>query len=683
MDQSLKENAKYLKLSFVVLFAVLIAQLFRVQVLENDKWSIRSAIRNELRMTYAASRGNVFFHDGSPLAVNELAYGIFVLPEVFKDDDLIQDGITFASFAHAAADILGVDRENLYSQIADPGKKYVPIAKKVSVGTMNTLMEAYPLDLHIWTYEEQMKRIYPDGQLASKLIGFVGKDEEGNEAGRYGIEKAFDGVLRGTEGLFEGQKDSNNHVIVSENFENVNSRNGIDITLTIDRGIQMMLEEKLMYWLDKLKAKEATAVILEPGTGRLIASANVPQYDPNQYWKGEVVDCELEYYVIHTDCNEEEEEEKDPELTEDITDIENQDELDANYPDGYVEEMQKQEEEKKRQEEEEEEEEKDKVDERIAKYNPLIRENFREEDMPLSEVHRNAANSFLYEPGSVIKVLTLAIAYHYNAVPRDPHFPLGGHSGCAKITDRVLCTSDKRPKSSLNVVEMLQYSDNIGAIRVAQTVPIEKYVDALNQFGVGRPTEIELADETVFSMKNKLFWTKIDQATASYGQGSVAFTPIQLAHAWNILASDGKAYKPYLVQKINDNGVESSFDPTYLGQVVNEEAAKDALHVNALASRDSFLTEARDFHQKYPFTAKTGTANIPKPDAAGYLEDVVNTSYLGSAPLDTPKFTMLVWFREPRIGSDGKPVTSLNTAQIAWIDIAEELMVRMQVPPRK
>jgi cell division protein FtsI/penicillin-binding protein 2 len=685
MDKHLRHNSSYVKLVFSLLILVLIVQLFRIQVLQHDKWLARSSIRNEYKKTYSASRGIVYFSDGTPLAINQPVYGVFAVTDNFESKKAKQEGITKEKFAESIESIFKLEKKIILERLSSQSAKYISIVSKISEDDLTKLKALVPEDSGVWTVENQVKRVYPNKLLASKLIGFVGKDDEGNDIGRYGIEEYFDGVLKGTEGIFEGKKDSQNNIIANENFESITSKNGIDITLTIDKGVQAILEERLLYWLDRFKAKEVTGVIMEPNTGRILASANLPTYDPNEYWKGEKIDCSLEYYsVLNAECNKAQikEETKSTEVLNEEGQI--------FYPEGYVKRLKELEEEKQRILKEAGEQNAnsdlniltDADKQKLEKYPERVREILRKSSLPYGDVYRNSANSFTYEPGSVEKVITLAIAYNANTISRDPNYQLGAHQGCEKVADVTLCTSTKKPKSSLTVREMLRDSDNIGAMRVADKVPTQDFIATLSKFGLGKQTGVELADETVYPIKDPQSWSIVDKYTASYGQGSISLTPIQLTRTWNILASGGKSFKPTLLKEINDNGSIKQFEPVFEGNVINEQAALDALRINSLANADSFKL-ARDFYAKFPFSGKTGTANIPKSNGAGYLDNVVNTSFIGIAPSNKPKFTMLIWFREPRLSADADYPNGANTSETAWLDIAERLMFKFNIAPQK
>lgn len=691
MQKALTSNTRYLKIVFFLLALLLIVQLFRIQVIENGKWTVRSAIKNNLRSTYQATRGSVYFDDGSPLAVSELAYSLYALPDAFKSTSLASKNITKEGFAKDFEEIVGVDHLTVLDAL-NSGKQYVAIARKIKPEVVQQLQQKYPLSDGLWNPEQQFIRKYPNNSLAAKVIGFVRPDDNGIEVGQYGVEQYFDGILRGSDGLFEGQKDDNGQVIVNRDFENVSSKNGINITLTIDRNIQALLEQKLMQWMDITKSKRVTAVVMEVNTGRIIALADVPTYDPNKYWEGELIDCSLQYYnLLHKKCNPDKPVE---EVQKDEANKTKQEQQDLIYPDGYQDQLKKLQEEQARLDAEKKKLE-DSIkngtqedgltaeeQKKLESVSPAIRSVFRKESLPPSDVYRDDASSALFEMGSMVKVMTLATAYNYGTIPADPNYQLGSHKGCEPVLDVTICTSTKKPESSLSVEEMLRKSDNIGAFRIAQTMPAVDFAHTFQRFGLGKASGVELADEPVFKMKDPENWSKVDLSTGAFGQGSVAFTPIQFTAAWNALASKGAYYKPTVVKSIDDNGKVKTFDDIKSTiQTVTPEAAEEALTVNAIATRNT-SSRAKIFYDKYTFSGKTATANIPNPDGPGYLKDALNVGYIGVAPLNNPKFTMMVWFNEPKQAEGGRSPDSISVGQWSWLDIANEMMIKMNIPPQ-
>lgn len=707
-------NTVYLKFFFLLVAVITISQLARIQVLENSKWSLRAELRDVVSIRTEGQRGQISFRDGSPIAYDKQVFRIFINPIERRNDtvDILPEEIYLL-----IKDYTQLSEKDLIKELESNNQRRVLITRDLNEAEFVKVFSLFGNYPDLISYDQLFVREYPNKLTASKAVGFVGYDDNGIRVGRYGVEEYFDGVLKGTPGVIEGKKDQKGNLIIDERFSSVRPRDGINLKLTIDQAIQKKVDEKLIYWLDKFKAVEATAIAIEPGTGRILAISNFPTYDPNLYYEGESVDCELEYYVLHKDCNPKKEgenltkEDKDEVLIERGLDAEGELESEKKnngeselilpeglvLPDGYTEEeirkilIQINELNETSDEDNEiinqddmdeiEEEKETEIDPRIEKYEEIVREVFREEDIPIGTILRNTPNSFLYEPGSVVKAFTLSAALEYNTIPYDGEFQLGGHNGCIMVAEREICTANKKPRSSLSLKEMIVESDNIGALRVAQTVKIKDFVEKFEEFGLGSITNVEMADENQFKSKPSSEWTKLDQVTASFGQGSVAYTPLQLVNAWNIIASGGVKYKPTIIYAKDDGEGDEIFSPVNQGRVIREEVANA---VSNLTSSDPGYNGmfAKDFYDKYTYAGKTGTASVPKTDGVGYRDGVVNTTFVGHAPKDNPEVTLLVWFREPRISDNGSLIPNASdTALVAWTDIMEQIMIIKGIKP--
>jgi cell division protein FtsI/penicillin-binding protein 2 len=126
---------------------------------------------------------------------------------------------------------------------------------------------------------EEYFRYYPEGQLAANILGFVTPTGDGS----YGIESAFNTILKGKNGMFEAQKDSMQRLITVGDSMIQPAQDGQNITLTIDRSIQMALENKLARQVEAVRADSGQAIIMNPKTGAIIAMAHYPTFDPNTY----------------------------------------------------------------------------------------------------------------------------------------------------------------------------------------------------------------------------------------------------------------------------------------------------------------------------------------------------------------------------------------------------------------
>lgn len=670
-----------IKFVFILIFLSIIVQLFRIQIIEGNKWQNLSENRANYINTYKATRGNILFSDGSILATSVLAYTFYLKPQNLKKQ-IDEKSIDKDKFVNELAEILNLEKDYIEKSI-DTNLFEKIILRYTTKEKIDKINELYPSNLDIWRAEQTYKRIYPNNEIASKIVGFVRLDDNEKEIGQYGIEEYFDGILRGIDGVVEAKRGNfGQQIIVDETFFSTPPKNGANIKLTIDKNIQKIIDEKAKYWTDKVKAKETIIVAMEPNSGSILAIGNYPTYDPNRFWEGEIIDCELEYYVIHKKCFQKDIDDnlttEEPEISEDII-----------LPDGYEEELKRIEEEQRKleerkrqlleqienqQNETENEELSDEELKILEKIPENARKNLRRESLSFGEIFRNSATDALYEPGSVIKVITVAIAYETKSISTSPFYNLGSHTGCEKVADRVLCTFNKVPRKDLTVEAMLRFSDNVGALRIAQKIPKEKYFFEWQRLKLGEKTGIESKTEPVFYPKPIDQWNEVDIATSSYGQGLIVLTPIRLVSIWNILASNGYYYSPTLVLEIDDNGKIINPEKKRI-KIFEESTVIDTLYVASLATKNSITDPfIKKIYDRYNFVSKTGTANVIKENGQGYYEDRLNITQVGIAPLNNPKITLLVWFREPTIGYNEADPTSQNTAQVAWADILDGIM---------
>ncbi len=189
-------------------------------------------------------------------------------------------------FIATVSSVLAVENATIASNITDDFV-YVSLAKGVDTEKKNALQNANIFgDDNIdrrgfgFYFEKSVKRIYPNAQLASHIIGFMGKDSEGNDLGQYGIEGFYFGDITGKEGYTYEEKDSSGNTILTAEYEPVLPRSGKDFKLTIRPSIQNKVEKYLKEGVEKAGAKSGTVIIMNPKTGEIISMANYPTYNP-------------------------------------------------------------------------------------------------------------------------------------------------------------------------------------------------------------------------------------------------------------------------------------------------------------------------------------------------------------------------------------------------------------------
>ncbi len=259
----------------LIIFSIFAIRLFYTQVIRYDHYK-SMALSDQIReYDVLPERGTIYAQlngETIPLVLNQKLYTVFADPSIVKDA---------AKTAQAIGPILGLEAKELEEKLKSNDTKYVVLQRRVS-GETNTKLLAlkYP-----GVASQQMNyRVYPQGTMASQLLGFVNNDGEG----KYGLEEALDTTLTGKKGKLKAITDVNG-VPLAASSENllVQPEAGEDVTLTIDMGMQAQVENIVKSAQEKFRSKNVSAIVMETNTGAVKAMANYPTYDPAQYQKVE------------------------------------------------------------------------------------------------------------------------------------------------------------------------------------------------------------------------------------------------------------------------------------------------------------------------------------------------------------------------------------------------------------
>jgi len=254
--------------------------MYRWQVSGHEKYSNLARLQLIEDRRLPTSRGTIYAADGSVLAVDEPVWGVYASVSL-EDRDREEFGEQRDLFITALSEILDIDAAEIDGKLVE-GFRYVPLKHGVSGEDKKRIEDQ---NLFGVFFEKEEKRIYPDGHLACHVLGFVGKDKDGNDVGQYGLEGYYAGDLLGQEGFKYEEKDSRGNVIMMGEYDPVLPRQGKNIVLTIVPSVQARVEEFLEKGVKEHEAKSGSVVVMDPRTGAVIAMANYPDYDPNFYWK--------------------------------------------------------------------------------------------------------------------------------------------------------------------------------------------------------------------------------------------------------------------------------------------------------------------------------------------------------------------------------------------------------------
>lgn len=278
-------NALLSGLGLIILF-----QAFRWQVLESDKFASIAKQQYTDSGKQTVQRGKILAQDGTIFAVDQPIWNVYASlstdererKKFFEKKDL---------FISTVSSILAVESSTIDEKITEDFV-YVPLAKgvdtetKIALETANIFGdEGHPKPGFGLYFERALKRVYPNGELASHVLGFIGKDSEGKDLGMYGVEGFYFGDITGKEGYTYEEKDSRGNTILTAEYEPVQARSGKDFTLTIKPSIQNKVEGILKKHVESTRSKSGSVIIMNPKTGEILSMANYPSYNPNEYWR--------------------------------------------------------------------------------------------------------------------------------------------------------------------------------------------------------------------------------------------------------------------------------------------------------------------------------------------------------------------------------------------------------------
>ncbi len=261
-------------LLLVLVFTVFAGRLVDLQVAKHDYYSGIAADKHSIRVPILARRGRILDRNGEELAVN------IPVRTVTADGTHIKDA---QALARVAAPFLGMTEKELQEKL-EPAVKakrpYIVIRKEVSEEKAQAMIRAMEEEKLRGLYlEEDSVRNYPNGEMLCHVLGFVDKAGHGID----GIEKVFDKDLAGHEGFRMIEHDRKGREIVVYRGQEQLPDHGDDIRLTIDMGLQAIVEKEVDEAWKTYRPVGASAIIADPMTGEILAMACRPNFDPNRY----------------------------------------------------------------------------------------------------------------------------------------------------------------------------------------------------------------------------------------------------------------------------------------------------------------------------------------------------------------------------------------------------------------
>jgi len=536
-----------------VIFLSLFLRLCYLQILNHTRFREMADEQHNTVFRIEPVRGTIYDRRMEPLAINLDTPSIYADPRSIRDKERT---------ARALSDAAGID-ENILFERLKKDKAFIWVKRRVTPEEAQEVKKMGLTGVHL---ASESRRFYPNDALAAHMIGFAGVDNNGLE----GLELLFNDTLSGGAGYRHFVRDARLTPILFNEEGSFPAENGSNVILTVDSVIQCIVEEEIEEMVGRADAREASVIVMEPSTGKILALANYPKYDLNDFAGSPAVS------------------------------------------------------------------------------------------------RKDAAISNVFEPGSVFKIVTASAALNEGVCTTEDVFDC--ENGKYAIGGRVL--HDYHPYGKLSFSEVISKSSNIGTSKIARELGKKKLYEYIRAFGCGEDTGIDLPGEVPGISRPPEVWAKSDMTTIPIGQG-IAVTPIQLACIVSVIANNGYLMKPYVVEKITTWGGETIREnaPFVRRRVLTDETCRRMREIMGDVVETGTGRRARS--KLYAMCGKTGTAQMVNP-TGGYYDDRYYATFIGFAPKEDPKISVIVVAGDPRKMHFGGTV-----AAPAFKNIAEKTLQYM------
>jgi len=558
-------RTSFILLIIIIIGAAIISRLFFVQVI-NHKFYQSQALGQQVGFDkITGSRGQILCENSqqSKGAYNSgQTKNLAINKDTWTISATTDDVLDKASFAKELSAVIGQTEEEILAEI-NSDNYYALIKKGVSTEELNKIKE---LNLKGLYWQNDPERFYPQGELASQVLGFLG----GEGFGQYGLEGYYEDILMGKSGIKEEKRGLD--ALFSSN--NNMSLDGSDLYLTIDCNIQFQAESLLKKEKQKNDIESGQIIVLKPDSGRILALANFPSFNPNEYNKQENL-----------------------------------------------------------------------------------------------EIFQNSATQKLFEPGSIFKPFTMAIAINEGKITPETTYE---DTGFISFGTKTIHNFANEVYGKQTMTEVLENSINTGAVFASQQVSHQTFLNYIDKFGFTEKTGIDLQGEV--SSRNDVLRNASDMnfATASFGQG-IELTPMQIVKGFSAIANGGKVIKPYIVEKITSGRDEMSTKSQLSEQIISKKTVSDVTSMLVNVVDKGFNKVAKI--PGYYIAGKTGTAQVPLKNGRGYEPDKTIQSFVGYGPAYNPQFLILVKLDNPKV-----PKSALSAVPV-FKELAQYIINYWQIPP--
>ena len=597
-ERKVKKFTQKMQKKLVVLFILILLafaglSIVLISLVKNNKVDYQKQILSQQQYDSTVipyRRGDIVDAKGIKLATSEKVYNLIVdakimNTEVKGEKPYLETTLDALSRNFPMLDMVAV-RKHVTTNTNAP---YYVAAKRLTYDQISSFKSAQLDDSNIkgiW-FEEEYKRVYPNGSLAADAIGFTTTDGQGS----YGLEEFYNDILNGTNGREYGylNEDLNLERTVKPAVD------GYTVHSTIDSNIQMIAEKYIAKFMEEHKdlvragngAENVGCIVMDVNNGEILAMASAPGYDLN--------DTRNAQALIGS------------KMVEQVTN--------AN---GYYE---------------------------IKKNGQVINQDIidsMDNDqllLNLNYLWKNFCITNTYEPGSVAKPFTVAAALEKGTITPASTFECNGSLEIGGF--KIKCHNGS--EGTMTLESGVAKSCNVTMMKIAQTLGVDNFCEYQSIFNFGLKTNVDLAGEarTNTLIYNPNVMGPTDLATNSFGQ-NFNITMIQGVAGFASLINGGYYYEPHIVNKItNSNGATiKNIEPRVLKQTVSENTSELIRQYCTAVVQYGTGKTARP--AGYMIGGKTGTAETIDQNTHKRSPNEYVVSFMGFAPADDPQIAVYV-----------------------------------------
>lgn len=592
-----RKKVFFVYLVCISMLAGLVGRLVYLMIYKGEYYQEKAVELHERERDIKAARGQILDRKGVVLADNVTVCTISVIHSQIEEPEKV---------ISILAKELEMDEEKVRKRV----EKYSSIERVKSNVAKEVGDRIRSYDLAGVKVDEDYKRYYPYGELASKVLGFTGGDNQGI----IGLEVQYDSVLTGINGQIRTLTDARGIELDGYSERRIEPVDGYNLQISLDYNIQLYCQQAALKVMEEKQAESVSIVLMNPQNGEIYAMVNVPEFDLNSPF--ELPETE------ESDTTETEEEDLNTTETQNVmlsflnntTDGQEKEKTDSEGNEGEADESKTSEE-----------------------KNSTTKEESVED--ALNRMWRNPSINDTYEPGSTFKIFTAAAGLEEGVVSLKDSFHCGGYR---VVEDRRIHCHKRTGHGSETFLEGAQNSCNPVFIDVGLRLGVDNFYKYLKQLKVLNLTGIDVPGEAGTIMHKQENVGQVELATMAFGQ-SFQITPIQLLTMASAVVNGGTRVTPHFAVEARDkedNVIETYAYPMEEG-LISEETSKTMQYIlNQVVSEGS---GNRAYIEGYAIGGKTATSQTLPRSANRYI-----SSFLGFAPTDDPQVIGVCIIRDPQ-----------------------------------